>query len=332
VTTAAAAATGALSARAGCPDPDSLVRSTREQVDLSGKIAIVTGANTGLGKASVDQMLGMGIGTVVLAVRDVAKGEAAKTEILSQHPTASPSSLVVMEVDLADLDSVRRFASKCLNELDRIDILMNNAGVMATPQMTTKDGFEYQLGINHLGHFLLTNLLLEKIIATGQSSPSHPARIINVSSAAHLFGRINFDDLMLEDEEYGPWKAYGQSKLANVLFTRELADRLKAIAAPVTVNALHPGGVSTDLERYLLPKEEGLLRQTMIAIKDKVLLSPAQGAETQVFLATSPEVEGITGRYFSSCSEAETFASLDSRNKDQSKRLWDVSERIVGLK
>ncbi|XP_058281119.1 retinol dehydrogenase 13 isoform X3 [Hylobates moloch] len=205
---------------------------------ISGKTVIVTGANTGIGKQTALELARRG-GNIILACRDMGKCEAAakyiRGETLNHHVNAR-------HLDLASLKSIREFAAKIIEEEERVDILINNAGVMRCPHWTTEDGFEMQFGVNHLGHFLLTNLLLDKLKA------SAPSRIINLSSLAHVAGHIDFDDLNWQTRKYNTKAAYCQSKLAIVLFTKELSRRLQG--SGVTVNALHPGVARTELGRH----------------------------------------------------------------------------------
>ena len=209
----------------------------RSQAKLGGKTVVITGANTGIGlETAVD--LAKRNARVILACRSVERGERAAVDVKKR---SGNDNVVFVQLDLASLDSVRKCAAKILEEEPRIDILINNAGVMGTPERTlTQDGFEMHFGVNHLGHFLFTNLLLDRI----KEVPS--ARIVNVSSAAHQGGKINFDNLNSE-RSYSDWTAYGTSKLANILFTRSLAKRLEGTG--VTTNALHPGLISTELGR-----------------------------------------------------------------------------------
>ena len=205
---------------------------------LNGKTVIITGANAGIGKeTAVD--LARRNARVIMACRSVEKGEKAAVEVRKR---SGSDDVVFMQLDLASLTSVRQFAAKVLEEEPRLDILINNAGVMACPYTKTEDGFEMQFGVNHLAHFLLTNLLLDRL----KEAPS--ARIVNVSSRGYTFGKINFKDLGSE-QSYKPWGAYGQSKLANILFTCALAKRLEGTS--VTTNVLHPGMVRTNLAQHL---------------------------------------------------------------------------------
>ena len=204
---------------------------------LDRKTAIITGANTGIGlETAVD--FAERNGRVILACRSKERGEAAVEQVKRR---SGNNNVIFMPLDLASLDSVRSFATNVLDREARVDILVNNAGIMACPYMKTADGFEMQFGVNHLGHFLLTNLLLDRL----KEAPA--ARIVNVSSSAHKRGKINFEDLN-STKKYTPFGAYSQSKLANVLFTRSLAKRLEG--SNVIVNALHPGVIRTELGRH----------------------------------------------------------------------------------
>ncbi|KAL4459034.1 hypothetical protein ABPG75_013899 [Micractinium tetrahymenae] len=283
------------------------------------KVALITGANTGIGFETAKALLHKDY-YVVLACRDKDKAEAARGKLKQLVPQGRGVELV--NFDLADLSSVRAWAQRAQDFGHPLDVLVNNAGVMACPQLATKDGFEYQLGVNHLGHFLLTNMLLPLL-----STPDRPARIVNVSSAAHYFGHINFDDLQ-SSRDYQPWKAYGQSKLANVLFTYELARRLSP-AANCTANTLHPGVVNTELARYLLPEQTAWWQQTLVQISKTFALTPEQGAQTSIYLASSPEVEGLSGKYYDKCRPVSS--SKESYDLDVAKRFWDVSAELVGL-
>ena len=205
---------------------------------LDSKTAIITGANTGIGlETAVD--FAQRNGRVILACRSKEKGEAAVEQVKKR---SGNNNVVFMPLDLSSLDSVRSFCASVLDSEPRLDILVNNAGVMACPYAKTADGFEMQFGVNHLGHFLLTNLLLDRL----KEAPA--ARIVNVSSSAHRRGKINFDDLN-STQSYQQWLAYGQSKLANILFTRSLAKRLEG--TNVIANSLHPGVIRTELGRHI---------------------------------------------------------------------------------
>ena len=206
---------------------------------LEGKTVVITGGNTGIGKETAVDLAKRGA-KVIVGCRNMEKGKAALKEIQER---SGSTDVFLEKLDLASLDSVRKFADSILKRASRLNILINNAGIMMCPYQKTKDGFEMQFGTNHLGHFLLTMLLLELI------KKSAPSRIINVSSIGHTLGsgKIHFDDINFE-RDYTPYEAYFHSKLANVLFTRELSKRLEG--SHVTVNSLHPGAVKTDLERH----------------------------------------------------------------------------------
>ncbi|CAH1263546.1 RDH12 [Branchiostoma lanceolatum] len=288
---------------------------------LDGKTAIVTGSNTGLGKETARDLARRGA-RVILACRDVTKAEAAAEDI---RKTTGNGNVVVLKLDLSSLASVREFAAGINEREDRLDILINNAGIMMCPQWKTKDGFEMQFGTNHLGHFLLTNLLLDLLKKSGPGS-----RVVTVSSTGHRWGEIHFDDINLE-KGYEPMKAYGQSKLANILFIRELAKRLEGTG--VTCYAVHPGGVRSDLSRYM-PEAHGrwlALVQPIVQLAMYVIgKSPEQGAQTSLHCALQEGLESKSGLYFSDCAPIDP--SPAGQDDEVAKRLWEVSEEMVGLK
>jgi NAD(P)-dependent dehydrogenase (short-subunit alcohol dehydrogenase family) len=276
---------------------------------LAGKVTIVTGANTGIGKETARGLAERGA-TVVLAVRDVAKGEAARADILDSTGSAD---LVVMPLDLASRRSIEAFAAAFARKFDRLDVLVNNAGVWTRTRQTTEDGFETTFGVNHLGTFLLTRELLPIL------ERSAPSRVVVVSSGLHYRGKIDWDDPMFERRAYGGVKAYNQSKLANVLFAKALARRVERKG--VTVNALHPGVVATELTRELpsfMRKLAGLF-----------LMTPEEGAATSLHVATSPATRATTGAYFEKSRVKE--ASKDALDVEAQERLWELSERLLGL-
>lgn len=290
--------------------------------DLTGKIVLVTGANNGLGKASTQLMAANGA-QVVMAVRSVNKGETAADEIREDVPNAQ---LTVMALDLADLTSVRAFATDFIATHDRLDILMNNAGVMATPQMTTQDGFELQFGTNHLGHFALTGLLIDTIVATPNS------RIVNVSSGAADAGRIRFDDLMFTDN-YGRFEAYSQSKLANLLFTVELQKRLAAIGSSTLAIAAHPGIANSNLVSNMQMPIPGIT--TLAKLLTRVIFpDAATGALSQVRAAVDPNVAG--GDYYGPHKQMRGWpvpvAMPDAVNAADAARLWNISADLTGVR
>ncbi len=280
---------------------------------MKGKTVIVTGANSGIGKATATALAGAGARTLV-----TARNETSGRETVAEIRRSTGSDEVELVVfDLADLTSVRRGAAELLDRADRIDVLVNNAGLVLTKRAETKDGFEATFAINHLGPFLLTTLLLDRITA------SAPARIVDVSSTAHRSARrgLDFDDLQ-SNRRYSGMKAYSQSKLANILFTTELARRLKGTG--VTANAVHPGTVATGFARD--GDTSGVVAFGVKLIKPFVL-TPEKGARTSVYLASSPDVAEVTGGYFVKCRQAKPSAA--ARDEQAAARLWAVSEELV---
>ena len=273
---------------------------------------VVTGANSGLGLATTVELARRGA-HVVMACRDLARGQRALEQAREQ---SGSSRLELMACDLASLESVRAFARALGERHPVLDGLINNAGLITLRRQTTRDGFEAQLGVNHLVHFLLTHLLLEPLRRAPQG------RVITVSSNAHRVGSIHWEDPHLQ-RGYSMWKAYGQSKLANILFTRELARRLAGTR--VTANCLHPGAVSTRLGQ---DRETGFGR-TLHRLLRPFFLTPARGAETSVYLATSPDVAGVSGEYF--FREKSSPVSARARDPRSAERLWAWSEKEVGL-
>jgi NAD(P)-dependent dehydrogenase (short-subunit alcohol dehydrogenase family) len=271
---------------------------------VRNRICIVTGGNTGIGKATVAGLARLGA-TVVIACRDADRGNVAKGEI---GATTGSKALHVMQLDLASLASVRAFATAFTARFSRLDVLIENAGVMTRTRQLTADGLEMNFGVNHVGHFLLTELLLPLLKA------SAPSRIVVVSSNMHQSGSIDFDDLAMEKSWSG---SYPRSKLANMLFARALSRRLQS--TKVVVNALHPGVISTDLARdYSAP----------IRLMAKWFFkSPERGARTSLYLATAPEAAGISGRYFVDARETKVgVAALDDV---LAERLWTETQRLI---
>jgi NAD(P)-dependent dehydrogenase (short-subunit alcohol dehydrogenase family) len=306
--------------------PDTQKWTVEDLPELSGKIVIITGANSGLGFEAAREMARKGA-HVVLACRDVAKTKAAISSIAAEVPEAA---LQGMALDLARLSSVREFAESFLSAHGELHVLLNNAGVMAIPYRKTADGFEMQLGTNHLGHFALTGLLLEPLLAT----PG--ARVVNVSSNAHRFGKIRFDDLQLE-RSYGKWRAYGQSKLANLLFTYELQRRLAAKKADVISVGCHPGYAATNLQ-FVGPRMEGssLLERGAKLLNDLLSQSAAMGALPLLYAAAAPGVRG--GDCIAPDGFAErrgypkkTRSNARSRDAAVAARLWEASETLTGV-
>jgi NAD(P)-dependent dehydrogenase (short-subunit alcohol dehydrogenase family) len=278
--------------------------------DLSGRSFVITGANSGIGLAAARE-LGRKGARVVLAVRDTAKGDAAAAGI--------PGTAEVRRLDLADLASVREFAADWEGDLD---VLINNAGVMAVPQSRTKDGFELQIGTNHLGHFALTNLLLPQI----------RDRVVTVSSTAHRTGRIDLDDLNWERRRYQRWGAYGQSKLANLLFTLELQRRLNEVGSDVRAFAAHPGYAATNLQSHT----GSALQNAFMAISNKLVgQSEEMGALPTLYAATQdlPGASYVGPDSFQEQRGHPTLVSRTARASDAgtARRLWDRSEELTGV-
>jgi NAD(P)-dependent dehydrogenase (short-subunit alcohol dehydrogenase family) len=288
-------------------------------VDLRGKIAVVTGASTGLGLETARALASVGA-QVVLAGRDSARIDTAAATILDTAPDAM---LEQAELDLASLASVRVFADWYASNHDRLHLLINNAGVMYTPFEHTAEGFEMQFGTNHVGHFLLTCLLVPQLLA------DPPSRVVNLSSGGHRGSDIVWDDINYERREYEKFSAYGQSKTANILFAVEASTRWAGDG--ITVNALHPGGIRTNLQRYVSDEELDRLRAAAGAgVPD--WKSVEQGAATSLLLATSPLVEGVGGRYFEDSNEAEPQqpgkyggVAPYALDPEAAARLWQVS-------
>lgn len=282
---------------------------------MEGETCIVTGANSGIGKLTAQELARMGA-HIVMVARSRERGEAARADIMR----ASGSDRVdLLIADLSSQAAIRELAEEILEKYLRIDVLVNNAGAMHTSRTETVDGFETTWATNHLAYVLLTHLLLDRIKA------SAPARIVNVSSRAHARSTINFDDLQFE-HGYSIMRCYGQSKLANVLFTYELARRLEGTG--VTANCLHPGVVRTGFGKNS-SGAFGTLVGGIMRVAGVFLTSPKKGAETSVYLASSPEVEGVTGKYFAR--SKETPSNAESRDREIALRLWDLSERQCGI-
>lgn len=281
----------------------------------SGTNVVITGANAGIGLATAVGVARTGA-SVVLAVRSASKGEAAAAEIRGK---VAGADVDVMALDLASLDSVRRFATTAAERVPVIDVLVANAGVTMKDRAETVDGFETTFGVNHLGHFLLANLLRPQLAA------ADAGRVVVVSSAAHTFARrgLDFDDLQ-STTRYRALRVYGASKLANLLFAREAAARWACDG--ITVNALHPGFVATRLGR---DGDGGTLGDIVAPLLRPFARTPEKGAVASIHLATSPSVAGVTGAYFVG-TKAKTPAAT-ALDDVAARRLWDVSEALVGL-
>ncbi|KAL6488060.1 hypothetical protein MHYP_G00046860 [Metynnis hypsauchen] len=308
---------------------------------LDGKTALITGANCGIGReTALDLASREAHGTVfiylgssncafnaalgsasacyqatvpgvILACRDIEKGEETAAEIRRR---VGGAQVEVRELDLADTCSIRAFAQRFLREVNHLHILINNAGVMMCPYMKTADGFEMHLGVNHLGHFLLTYLLI------GLLKRSAPARVVVVSSLAHYFGWIRFHDLHSQGS-YNSGLAYCQSKLANVLFTRELSHRLRG--SNVTVNTLHPGTVRSELVRH------STVMSLLFTLFSMFLKTPWEGAQTSIYCAVAEELHSISGKHFSDCAPASI--APQGRCDETAQKLWDVSCELLGI-
>ncbi|OBJ32012.1 SDR family NAD(P)-dependent oxidoreductase [Mycolicibacter heraklionensis] len=294
--------------------------TTADIPDQSGRVAVITGANTGLGYETAFALAAKGA-HVVLAVRDLDKGKDAAALISKRSPGAS---VALQELDLTSLDSVRTAAAQLRADHDRIDLLINNAGVMWTPKATTEDGFELQFGTNHLGHFAFTGLLLDRLL------PVPGSRVVTVSSIGHrIRADIHFDDLQAE-RHYNRVQAYGQSKLANLLFTYELQRRLAAHATTIAT-AAHPGGSRTELTRNLPP-----LLARITPLIEPLFQGADMGALPTLRAATDPGVRG--GQYYGPDGWGQqrgypkvVESSSKSHDVDVQQRLWTVSEELTGV-
>lgn len=279
-------------------------------VDLSNKIAIVTGANSGIGKETAQALATMGA-TVILACRDALSAERARLSIIKHSHN---SNVEVLQLDLAKLASVRRFVAEFQQQYGQLDILISNAGLFPLSKQMTNDGFEMQFGVNHLGHFLLGNLLLPSM------RKAEHARLIVVASMVHHIGKIDFASFRGETR-YGPAKAYGQSKLANVLYAREFSRRYSKEG--ITAYALHPGMVGTNIAG------RSLIRRTIYKLLGGIM-SPARGAKTSIYLATEPSIEEHSGSYYDEFQKIKPGSKL-SNDQELAAKLWKTSEQLVSI-
>ncbi|PIN01647.1 Dehydrogenases with different specificities (related to short-chain alcohol dehydrogenases) [Handroanthus impetiginosus] len=300
--------------------------STAEEVtqgiDGSGLTAIVTGASSGIGTETTRVLALHGV-QVIMAVRHVDSGIKVKETIIKEIPDAK---IDVMELDLGSLASVRKFASEYNSLALPLNFLINNAGVMAPPFMLSQDNIELQFATNHLGHFLLTNLLLDKMKKTAHES-KREGRIVNVSSEGHRYAYregICFDKIN-DNSSYNSILAYGQSKLANILHANELARRLKEEGVEITANSLHPGAIATNLLRH-----HGFIEGVVNWVGKYFLKNIPQGAATTCYVALHPQVKGITGEYFADSNIAKP-SSL-AKDAELAKKLWDFSLNLTGEK
>lgn len=275
-------------------------------------VVVITGGNSGIGLAAASELARMGAKTIITS-RNERNGAAALDVI---RRVSANDSAVVLPLDLASFASIRAFAARVLGEYERLDVLVNNAGGLLSQRQLTDQGFEMTFGVNHLGHFLLTDLLMERLEA------SAPSRIINVSSIGHRLGSISFSDPQFEHRSYNPSEAYNQSKLANVLFTTELSRRL--VGTGVTANALHPGAVRTG---FGSADDTSGFERAAVAIGRPFMISARRGAKTVVYLASSPDVADVSGEYF--VRRRVHRPSRAARDPDTARRLWELSEQLV---
>ena len=281
---------------------------------MQGKVVVITGGNAGIGKETAVGLAEAGA-RVVITSRDDERGRAAQTDVRERSGSADVD---VMKLDLASFASIRAFAAGFLDRYDRLDVLLDNAGLIHRRRAETEEGFELTFGVNHIGHFLLTDLLLDRL------KQSAPSRVVVVSSDAHKGARkgLDFDDLQSE-RRYRWMDAYSKSKLANIYFARELARRLDGTG--VTSNSLHPGFVRSEFGRG---GDLGTLYGWGIRyLAGPFAISPAKGARTSVYLASSPEVAGVSGEFFFKCKPGSLSAA--AQDDDAARRLWDVTEELV---
>ncbi|XP_077291049.1 retinol dehydrogenase 12-like isoform X2 [Arctopsyche grandis] len=288
---------------------------------LDGITAVITGCNTGIGKETALDFYKRGA-RVLMACRDLTKANSAKEDIVKSSGNIDGcGDLVVVKLDLLSLSSVRECAKYILNTEPKINLLINNAGVMMCPKGKTEDGFEIQLGTNHLAHFLLTLLLFPRI------ANSKPARIVNVSSTAHE-RYIDFNDIHFEQRNYSPFQAYAQSKLANVLFTKELAKKIQENNIDgVNVYSLHPGVISTELGRHFATSHP--IIQLILKPFRWFMKTPEMGAQTTIYCAVDEKCAEENGLYYKDCVAVE--AAKEALNLETAEKFWNLSEKLVGF-
>ena len=274
---------------------------------------MITGANSGIGKETARELSRMGA-TIIMVCRNEEKAKNALEEIKKDTKN---DKIDLFIADLEKPETIKSMAQRFKEKYNQLDVLVNNAGLILLKHQLNEQGIERTLAINHIGHFILTGLLLDLLKA------SAPSRIINISSGGHTMAKLNFDDLMLE-KKFSPTRAYGNSKLANLLFTYELAKRLEG--SDVTVNAVHPGWVRSNFGQPDSNKSVKLLYMFSFPF----MISPTKGARTSIYLASSPEVEGITGKYYAKCKSKKS--SKISYNLGVQKKLWEISEQLTGIK
>ena len=291
--------------------------------DLAGKVIIVTGGNSGLGYESVKAFAEKGA-EVILTTRSVEKGETAKQQIGKVK-----GKIVVMQLDLMDFASIKSFADNFAKKYSRLDVLLNNAGIMTTPYFLTKDGLEAQMGTNHFGHFALTGQLFELIKKTPGS------RVVNVSSMAHKQGKMDFDNLLFENGKgYSPIKSYGRSKLSNLFFTYELQRRIEAAGINSIAVAAHPGVSNTNLFQYL---EDKMIFKILKPLMSPFIQEQEMGALPEIRASVDSQVKG--GEYYGpdGFNEMKGFpvrvqSNSTSHNLEDAKKLWEVSEKLTGVR
>ena len=277
---------------------------------MQGKTILITGGNAGIGKSTAEGLVKLGA-HVIITSRDLEKGEQALQEIKHSVPDAK---IDLFSCDLASFASIHHLAGKVRQKFNRLDVLINNAGLFSSHFQQTREGFEMQFGVNHLGHFLLTKLLMDML----KAAPN--PRVINVSSSAHFKGDIDFSSFKQVSAHYNGFKAYAQSKLANILFTKELARRF----ANLDCNCLHPGVVRTGIGT----KNANLTMSLIWRLWQPFMCTPEKGARTSIYLASAPEVEGVSGKYFHHNQKPCVPARL-ARSPALAQKLWDISENFV---
>ncbi len=297
-----------------------------EGIDLTGKVAIVTGASGGLGEETARALAAKGA-SVTIAARDMARAEKTAAGI---RESTGNHQVDVGEMELDKPDSVRAFASDWLSKHNELNLLINNAGVMACPLSRTPEGWEMQFATNHLGHFLLTCLLSPALVKGA------PARVVNLSSGGHNFAPVDFDDIHFNEREYQKFVSYGQSKTANILFSIELDNRLKDRG--VRANAVHPGVIMTDLGRHMSQEDiDSLMNNRPEGSPPMTMKEIPQGAATSVWMASAPELEGVGGQYAQDCQLVAPDADAGAggwaawaQGDENAARLWKMSEEMLG--
>ena len=279
--------------------------------DLSGKVFIVTGANSGIGRVSATEFARRGA-RVVMMCRNAERGAEAQAQIVEE--TSGEVDLILC--DFSDMDQIRAAAEQYRATYERLDVLLNNAGCYLPKRMTSPQGLEMTFAINHIGYFLLTHELMPMLKATEAS------RVVSVSSAAHLYGSLDLEDLQFERRAFLGQRVYGTSKLLNILFTLELARRLEG--SSTTANCVHPGIIRTGFA-----KDEPGLMNGLMTLVSPFIMSPKMGARGSIYLATSPEVAEVSGAYFSG--RKKGWATGTARNPEYAKRLWEISEELCGI-